>query len=35
MLHGKGNYLGQFKTAEEAHAVYVAAKRQLHPLCTI
>jgi hypothetical protein len=27
--------LGDFDTPEEAHAVYLAAKRELHPGCTI
>ena len=30
-LNGKSKHLGLFKTAEEAHAAYVAAKRQYHP----
>jgi HNH endonuclease/AP2 domain len=28
-------YLGSFRTAEEAHACYLAAKRELHEGCTI
>lgn len=28
---GKSRYLGTFRTTEEAHAAYVAAKRELHP----
>jgi hypothetical protein len=33
---GKRNqYLGQFATAQEAQEAYLAAKRQLHPACTI
>ncbi|MBI3150103.1 MAG: HNH endonuclease [Betaproteobacteria bacterium] len=28
-------YLGSYRIAEEAHAAYVAAKRILHPGCTI
>jgi calcineurin-like phosphoesterase family protein len=28
-------YLGHYKTAEEAHNVYLEAKRQLHEGCTI
>ena len=28
--NGKGIHIGVFKTAEEAHAAYVIAKRQLH-----
>lgn len=32
---GKAHYLGTFRTKEEAHAVYLAAKRQMHAGCTI
>ena len=32
---GKQIYLGHYKTAEEAHNVYLKAKRQLHEGCTI
>lgn len=32
---GKLRYLGSFKTAEQAHAVYLAAKREQHEFCTI
>jgi len=28
---GKQHYLGHFKTAQEAHAAYIAAKHKLHP----
>lgn len=28
-------YLGSFKTPEEAHAAYIAKKRELHPFSTI
>lgn len=28
-------HLGYFETAEEAHAAYVAKKREIHPGCTI
>jgi hypothetical protein len=31
----KTRYLGIFKTAEQAHAVYLAAKRKHHEGCTI
>ena len=34
-LSGKNIYLGLFQTAEEAHAAYLAAKRELHEGCTI
>lgn len=30
-VEGRTVYLGQFKTAEEAHAAYMKAKRELHP----
>ena len=32
---GKRRSLGYFKTADEAHAAYLAAKRALHATCTI
>jgi hypothetical protein len=32
---GKENHLGTFKTPEDAHAAYLAAKRHLHEGCTI
>jgi hypothetical protein len=28
-------YIGRFKTAEEAHAAYLEAKRRIHACCTI
>lgn len=31
MVHTKNRHLGIFDTAEEAHAAYLAAKRELHP----
>lgn len=34
-VDGKKIHLGSFAAAEEAHAAYVAAKRKLHPGCTI
>jgi hypothetical protein len=34
-VRGKRRNLGYFRTADEAHAAYVAAKRELHPTCTI
>jgi hypothetical protein len=35
MVNGASRYLGCFKTAEEAHAAYLEAKREFHPGCTI
>lgn len=35
IVKGKQTYLGSFGTPEEAHAVYLAAKRRLHVGCTI
>lgn len=32
---GKQHHLGYYNTPEEAHAVYLEAKRRLHPGCTI
>jgi len=34
-VDGKSEYLGLFDTSEEAHAVYISAKRQCHGTCTI
>lgn len=34
-IDGSRKYLGTFDTAEAAHACYVAAKRLLHPTCTL
>ena len=34
-FEGKEKRLGTFPTAEQAYAAYVAAKRELHPGCTI
>lgn len=34
-VDGKRKYLGRFDQAEQAHAVYIEAKRTLHPFCTI
>lgn len=34
-LDGRAKFLGRFDSAEEAHAAYVKAKRDLHPGCTI
>lgn len=34
-IGGKLKHLGSFKTAEQAHAVYLAAKREQHEFCTI
>ncbi len=30
MVDGKGRHLGNFSTAEDAHAAYLSAKRELH-----
>lgn len=32
---GKTHWLGDFKTPEEAHQTYLAAKRKLHAACTL
>jgi hypothetical protein len=32
---GRSHYLGSFETAEQAHAAYVSAKRELHEGCTL
>lgn len=32
---GKHKYIGAFETPEEAHAAYLAAKRELHAGCTL
>ena len=32
---GKKIHLGEYKTAEEAQSAYIAAKRRLHPGCTL
>lgn len=34
-VDGKTKRLGYFKTAEDAHAAYIEAKRSIHPFCTI
>lgn len=34
-LHGKSYYLGAYATAEDAHAAYLKAKREIHTHCTI
>ena len=34
-INRKQHHLGRFATAEQAHAAYVAAKRLLHPGCTL
>lgn len=34
-IDGSSRYLGSFATPEEAHAAYVAAKREIHPGCTL
>lgn len=34
-VEGKSKHLGCFDQAEQAHAVYIEAKRTLHPFCTI
>lgn len=35
MVRGRRHYLGTFGTAQEAHAAYLVAKRELHQGCTI
>jgi len=35
VVNKKQIYIGEFKTADEAHAAYLEAKRRLHPNCTI
>jgi hypothetical protein len=35
LVDGKKKHLGYFDQAEQAHAVYIEAKRTLHPFCTI
>jgi len=34
-LNGKNHHIGIYSTAELAHTAYIAAKRRLHPGCTI
>jgi hypothetical protein len=34
-VNGRTRFLGDFKTPEEAHAAYLAAKRERHAGCTI
>ena len=34
-VDGKMHRLGSFSTAQEAHAAYMAAKKELHPFSTI
>ena len=34
-LNGVRTHLGYFKTAEDAHAAYVLAKRSMHPFSTL
>jgi hypothetical protein len=34
-LNGRVVHIGYFETAPEAHAAYVAKKRELHPACSI
>lgn len=34
-VDGRKQYVGSFKTAEEAHAAYMAAKRVLHAACDV
>ena len=34
-INNKSKHLGMFDTVEDAHAAYVAAKREMHPGCTL
>jgi len=34
-VNGKKTYIGIFKTPEQANSAYIAAKRELHPGCTL
>lgn len=35
VVDGKQKHLGSFRTPDEAHSVYLEAKRRLHPGCSI
>jgi len=35
LIYNKEKHLGLFRTKEEAHQVYLNAKRELHTTCTI
>jgi hypothetical protein len=35
VIDGKATHLGMFDSPQEAHEAYLAAKRLLHPACTI
>lgn len=34
-VSGRAHHLGRFDTPEAAHAAYVAAKRRMHPTCSL